>query len=166
APSAATLRPRNTGIYPLSVELRSGSQILDHFVTWLVYVPSGKSSGAIPEPLRVTWVWSLVAPPAHEADGQTPDPNVLSAMLPGGRLAKVAALLPYAKDVPLTLDVSPETLQSWAAFAKERRQLTPGVNAVVKAAGSDANDLLPAPYVPIDLPSFEQSGLGQYLNDQ
>ncbi len=169
-PSAQTLRPRDTGVYPITVELRSGSGVLDQFVTWMVYVRGytrgAKNTTAIAEPLRVSWVWSIVAPPAHGLDGQTPNPNVLAAMLPGGRLNKIANLMPAAKGVPLTLDVSPETLSSWVAFAKERPQLAKGAAAVRAAAGSSTNDLLPEPYVPIDLPSFENADLGPYLSDE
>ncbi|MCU1429715.1 MAG: hypothetical protein JWL83_3715 [Actinomycetia bacterium] len=165
-PSDQVLRPPGTGVYPLSVELRSANGVLDQFVTWLVYVRGANSPGAVAEPLRFTWVWSVVAPPAHGPDGQTPDPAVLSALLPGGRLEKIASLLPKAKGVPLTLDVSPETLRSWVDFAQERAQLRPGANAVRTAASSSANNLLPAPYVPIDLPAFENAGLDRYLSSE
>ncbi|MDQ1519247.1 MAG: hypothetical protein QOI55_320, partial [Actinomycetota bacterium] len=168
-PSSQTLHPSADppGVYPLEVELLAGGVPVDHFLTWLVYVPAA-GQRAIAEPLSLAWVWSVVAPPAHESDGTTPDPNVLSEMAPGGRLERIASLLVLARNgkVPLTLDVSPETLQSWLTFAQERRQLDPGATALRIAANSSDNQLLAEPYVPIDLPAFERAGFGPYLADQ
>lgn len=162
-PSAQTLRPTRTGVYPIEVELRRDGTVLDSFVSWLVYVKGDASDTPILEPLSVAWVWSIEAAPAHESDGTTPNPEVLAQMMPGGRLAEIASLLQQASDVPLTLDLSPETLQSWLEFARERRQLRAGANAVRIAAGDRRNGLLLVPYVPIDLPAFQRAGLGNYL---
>jgi hypothetical protein len=152
------------GVYPLQVELRRDGTVLDEFVTWLVYVP-GEDERAIAEPLSVAWVWSVVAPPAKRTDGG-PEPSVLELMQPGGRLERTASALARADNVPLTLDVSPETLESWLEFARERPALRDSANAVRVVAGSPDNQLLPAPYVPIDLPAFERAGFGDYLSDE
>jgi hypothetical protein len=152
------------GVYPLRVELRRDGTVLDDFVTWLVYVP-GDGERAIGEPLSVVWVWSVVAPPARRPDGR-PEPRVLEAMQSDGRLARVAAALARADSVPLTLAISPETLQSWLEFARERPPLRAAANAVRIAAGDRDNQLLPAPYVPIDLPAFERAGFGDRLSDE
>jgi hypothetical protein len=168
-PSDLVLHPTRTGVYPLEVALRRDGTQLDSFVTWLVYVRSGTGAEgrrSITEPLSFSWVWSVVAPPAREADGTTPSPDVLSQMIPGGRLARIATLLARADNVPITLDVSPETLQSWLDFARERDQLKAGASAVRVAAGARENQLLPAPYVPIDLPAFLHAGLGRYYSDE
>jgi hypothetical protein len=162
------LRPTRTGVYPLTVELLSGNDVVDHFVTWLVYLDGAGRKTRVAEPLSFVWVWSLVAPPARQADGVTPDTDVLADMLPGGRLERIASLLSRATDarVPLTLDVSPETLQSWLAFANERRQLEPGAAAARVAASDAENQLLPEPYVPIDVPAFERAGFGDELSQE
>jgi hypothetical protein len=162
----AQISPRSAGagVYPLEVELLADGTVVDHFVTWLVYLPGGDSS--VSEPLSVVWVWSVIAPPARQADGVKPEPDVLADMLPGGRLERIASLLTRADDVPLTLDVSPETLQSWLEFAKDRDRLSDGANAVRVAAGSQRNQLLPAPYVPIDIPAFDAAGFGDRLSSE
>ncbi len=160
------LRPPGTGVYPLTVELLADGRVADQFVTWLVYVDGAGRDEKVANPLSFVWVWSVVAPPARLADGVTPDTNVLAEMLPGGRLDRIASLLDRATDaeIPLTLDVSPETLQSWIAFSQERRQLEPSATAVRVAASNPDNQLLPEPYVPIDLPAFENTGFGGELS--
>jgi hypothetical protein len=163
-PAEQTLRPKGTGVYPLEVELRRDGTVLDSFVSWLVYVNSDGSEDPISEPLSFAWVWSVKGAPAYESDGTTPNPEVLTQMMPGGRLADIASLLAQADGVPLTLDLSPETLKSWLEFAGERRQLRAGANAVRIAAGAKQNSLLLAPYVPIDLPAFQHAGFGEYLS--
>jgi hypothetical protein len=162
------LRPPSTGVYPLTVELLAGDRVADHFVTWLVYLDGAGRKAQVAQPLSFVWVWSVVAPPAHLADGVTPDTNVLSDMLPGGRLDRIASLLGRATDaqVPLTLDMSPETLQSWIALSRERNQLQPGATAARVAASNPDNQLLPEPYVPIDLPAFENAGFGDELSKE
>ena len=68
--------------------------------------------------------------------------------------------------MPLTLAVSPETLQSWLNLSREHPGFRTSVNAVRTAASSSANDLLPQPFVPIDLPAFEAAALGDYLANE
>jgi hypothetical protein len=164
ATALPVLRPGEApGVYPLDVELLADGTTVDDFVTWLVYVPA--DGRAIAEPLSVVWVWSAVAPPARQADG-TPDPDVLSEMQPGGRLDRISTLLGRAKGVPLTLVLSPETLQSWLDFSADHEDLRAGANAVRAAVARRGKDLLPTPYVPIDLPAFLGSGFDDYLADQ
>jgi hypothetical protein len=165
-PAEQTLRPDGTGVFPIEVELRRDGAVLDSFVSWLVHIEAGGGDGPIAEPLRVAWVWSVVAPPAFEADGVTPNADVLADMAGGGRLDEIANLLERADEVPLTLELSPETLQSWLALARERRQLRAGANALRVAAGDADNALLLAPYVPIDLPAYLHAGLGPHLSEQ
>ena len=91
-PAGTRLQVPETGVYPLTVELRSGTVAIDHFVTWLVYVANGqKGNSAIPEPLSVSWVWSVIAPLAYQPGTTTPDPAVLAQFAKTGRLGQIVA---------------------------------------------------------------------------
>ena len=91
---------------------------------------------------------------------------MLAELAPGGRLADIADLLQSAGAMPLTLEVGPETLESWDALAQADARLGTGVASVKAAVERTSNQLLPAPYVPIDLTSLEAAGLGAQLPDQ
>lgn len=150
----------HTGVYPMEVELidPDTGDALSAFVTWLVAV----EPEPIDAPLSVAWIWQIGAPPLDRSDG-TPDPDVLSQLLPGGRLDRIATSLATARGVPLTLAISPETLESWRDAAVADPRLSDGFEALRGAASRDEHQLLPAPYVPIDIPAIEASGLGDEL---
>ena len=101
----------------------------------------------------------------RDAEG-TADPAVVSELAPGGRLGQIATLLDDAAPMPLTLQVGPETLESWNALAQTNPRLAAGVTSVKEAAARTNVQLLPAPYVPIDLTSLEAAGLGSQLPNQ
>jgi hypothetical protein len=166
-PSGTRLQVPESGVYPLTIELRSGTVAIDQFVTWIVYIANGtKGQAAIPEPLSVSWVWSIIASPAYEPGTMTPDPEVLSQFAKNGRLGQIGSLLGHARGVPLTLAVSPETLQSWTNLSRDHADFRAPVAAVRAAAASSANDLLPEPFIPINLPAFEAADLGDYLSTE
>src|SRR5690349_1020431 len=102
-PPNQTLRVQSTGVYPLDVQLRSGSAVIDHFVTWVVYVSNARhNTSAIPEPLSVSWVWSMQAPPAFGPGNTPPSATTLQQFSTNGRLGRIASLLEDARGVPLT----------------------------------------------------------------
>jgi hypothetical protein len=151
------------GVYPLELALRT-DETLASFVTWIV-VADPLASPADTDPVRLASVWSVVAAPARDADG-SPNPTVRSELAPGGRLADIADLLQDASSMPLTLEVGPETLESWEALAQADARLGAGFASVKAAVARTSNQLLPAPYVPIDLTSLEAAGLGAQFPDQ
>ena len=155
-----TLPATHTGVYPMRVEImdKVGGESLSGFVTWVVAV----EDAPVDNPLAVSWIWQVAAPPLDRADG-TPEPGVLAQMQPGGRLDRIAESLAAADGVPLTLALSPETLESWKAAAGDDPRLSDGYDALSAAAARDEHQLLPVPYVPIEVPAIEAAGLGDEL---
>lgn len=146
------------GVYPMTVEVAEPrGQALDGFTTWLVAI----DRDPIDAPLAVAWVWPLVAAPYARPDG-TPDPDVVEEMRPGGRLHTAATTL-AAAGVPLTLALGPETLESWRDAASADDRLKEGYEALLAVAREQSNQLLPTPYVALDLPALDAAGLGTEL---
>ena len=75
------------------------------------------------------------APPVLDADGR-PDRKVVAELAPGGRLDDVATLLDDAGSMPLTVQVGPETLESWNALAQSDARLAPGLGRVETAVAA------------------------------
>lgn len=149
---------RQPGVYPLEISLvdSSGTPV-NGFVSHLVAVtPTPPGTPAIGEPLRVAWIWPMVAPPAFEADGRA-DPTVVDQLAPDGRIGSIAGTLAGTSGVALTLAPGPETVQSWAALTRAQPELGPGIASLRSATGVDQT--LAAPYVSLDIPSLEAGGL-------
>jgi hypothetical protein len=152
---------RKAGVFPLKVDLVpiAPGPTLDGFVTHLV-VTTKTSAGtptSIGEPLQVAWVWPIVAPSARQPDG-TPNPTVVAQFRPDGRLGRIAAALPGASTLPLTLELGPETVQSWGQIAQGDATLQSGIRTITALAGG--HDVLASPYVPLDIPALQAAGLG------
>src|SRR5262249_19188800 len=117
-PNAATditrLNVRTPGVYPIEVDLRddTGTRTVASFVPTLV-VAQADGRPSITEPLNVVWVWPLVAAPSYLPSG-APDPDVASQFPAEGRLGRQAVALRSVPDVPVTLDLGPETLEAWS----------------------------------------------------
>ena len=157
------IRRSGNGVYPIEVQLRDANDTaLAGFVTHVVVVDL---SAAAPTQLDVAWVWPLVADPALALDG-TPDPNVVSELAPNGRLGRQAAMIGADADVPLTLAPSPETLDAWLTLAQglENGELAAGVDALRRGASHD--QVLAGSFVPLDLPSLFNAGLGGTLRSE
>jgi hypothetical protein len=139
------------GVYPLEVQLRDAeNRTVTGFATHVVVV----NTAALPsEPLRVAWVWPLVAEPAFGADG-SPLPEVVAQLGTGGRLARQAEAIGGDEKVPLTLAPSPETLESWSTLATTDLGLASGVLALQNA--TPFHQVLAGPFVPLDLPSLNE----------
>ena len=158
-----TVPIRDPGVYPLEVALVS-EDILDSFVTWLVVADPGAAAPDI-APVYVAWIYSVISRPVLDPEG-APYPMVASEFVPAGRLDNVASLLSMTNGMPLSLRVGPETLEGWDALATADPALAPGVERVKATAARPSTQLLPMPYVPIDLPSLERAGLGNELAEQ
>jgi len=155
---AARLPVRGPGVYPVEVELRQPEgDTLSEFVLPLVVV-AVEADGTTPfdEQLRVAWVWPLQERPALRPDG-TPDPAVVTALGPEGRIGRQATALATAPDVAVTLAPSPETLEAWATLSANDPAL--GVSYADASAVLQANQVLAGPYVPLDIPSLLAAGL-------
>ena len=147
------------GVYPLEISLVDGHGAqIDGFVSHLVAVtPTPAGSPAIGQPLRLSWVWPMVAAPAYTPNDQ-PDPRVVDQLGPEGRVGSIAGALPQADGVPLTLAPGPETVESWAALSHAAPDVDAGIVSLRTA--SSVNQTLTGPYVPVNPPSLEANGLG------
>ena len=151
---------RAPGVYPLEVALRT-DETLASFVTWIVVA----DPAATVPPVRLATIWNVTSAPVLDATG-APDRKVVAELSPGGRLDDVATVLDDAGSMPLTVQVGPETLESWNTLSQSDARLAPGVGRVENAVARPTTQLLPAPYVPIDLTSLEAAGLGSQLPNQ
>lgn len=155
---------RKAGVFPLKVDLVpvAPGPTLDGFVTHLV-VTTKTTTGtpaSIGEQLQVAWVWPLVAPSARQPDG-SPNPTVVAQLRSDGRLGRIASELPAASTLPLTLELGPETIQSWSQISQNAQNdptLQSGIQNIQALAG--AHEVLTAPYVPLDIPALQAAGLG------
>jgi len=154
-----------TGVYPLQVALRDSSRNdVSSFVTHVV-VADITAAGQLVQgkALDVAWVWPLSTDPAYRADG-TPVPKVVAELRPSGRLGSQAAAIGADQGVPLTLAPSPETLDAWAALARQQPDLSAGVAALKGAAARD--QVLAGPFVTLDEPSLVAGGLGDIISNE
>jgi hypothetical protein len=155
-----TINIRNSGVYPMEVSLLNTGTPTSPFITWIVV--TANADEPIPEPLRVAMIWQLSAPPATLPDGSN-DPAVVAAMQPSGRLDHIATVLDRHGRTPVSLVVTPETVETWSKLATRDASLARGLDRVRAAAQQSTTEMLPAPYVPIDLPALEAAGLGDEL---
>ncbi len=153
---------RRAGVYPLEVELRDANESrLTGFTTPLVAVdPSGL---ATTKKLQVAWVWPLVADPAIKPDG-TPDPRVVAELQPDGRLGRQVAVLAHTVGTPVTIEPNPETLDAWSAFAALRTPLQTSLANMRASIAS--NQILSAPFVPLDTPSLVAAGFNTEIGTE
>ena len=91
---------------------------------------------------------------------------LISQLVPTGRLGRQALAIGADTDVPLTLAPSPETLDAWLtlAQAQDNTDLAAGVDALRRAVAH--HQVLAASFVPLDLPSTFDGGLGGTLGDE
>jgi hypothetical protein len=151
------------GVYPVEVRVVDAGEDRTTFVTWMVVVDPDRDEDM--QPLRLSWIWSIVAGPLDRAN-QTQDQPTLDMMRRGGRLDRIAAVLARAGSFPLTVGVGPETMESWSEQARTKPAFRRGVARVRRATLRESVQLLPEPYVPIDGPTIEAEGLGGHVPDE
>ena len=155
-PSIA-LDPSNNGVYPLQigvVDPSNGAFLGTPVTTYLIWVPNGSG---FPK-LAVSWVLAVHAPPALTATGAP-------ARLAAGEVAVLAgetAAIDAHPTVPLSLKLDPQTLVSLSSAGPSARATLSTLSSVV--AGHD--QILPAPYVPLDIPAMETAGLDGEVTSQ
>ncbi|MDQ1565295.1 MAG: hypothetical protein QOF96_175, partial [Actinomycetota bacterium] len=165
-PDPARIVPGRSGVYPTEVALFRAGSVVDRFVTPLVVIAAGLS------PLTMAWVWRFDATPAHQPDG-TVRKAAERAMGPSGRLVRTARAAAAAGDVHLTLAPTPETLGAWSETAHQEERLpggppadgaTAGLAALRTAVGTPGHQLLPSPFVPVDVPGILGANLAGELD--
>jgi hypothetical protein len=150
------------GVYPLEVQLRAGTTLAS-FVTWVVVADRDEPATTV-NPVRLAQVWNAVTAPVRDPE-EKPNPLVTRELAPGGRLDQIAALVQGVQSMPVTLQVGPEMLESWQALVRSNPEYAPGYERLKAGVERSINQVLPAPYVPIDITSLEAAGLGRELPD-
>ena len=141
-----------TGVYPVVVELQgSGGKVLHRFTTFLTYV-AGRSA----HPLELSWIVPIDTPVSlsPHPSGPTSGIGPPSAAVTSALEATVAQLRSSA--VPVTLDVSPETLQALARAGRGGRAVDTMLADLSTNHKSD--QVLASPYVPVDLGALAGAG--------
>jgi hypothetical protein len=152
------------GVYPLEVELRDqNDETRARFVTYLVVESPAGEPSVIDEPLGVAWVWPLVTRPTLRADS-TPDPEIVDVFKSSGRLGRQVRSLARARDVPVTLAPTPETVQSWITLAEDDESLADGAEQL-RSLGLNAQ-VLSGPYVAVNIPSLLRAGMAGAVDRQ
>lgn len=148
--------PGRTGVYPVVVELRrvGGGRPVDRLVTAVAVLAPGVA------PLTVAWVWTLDATPAHQPAGSL-RPAARRAFSTGGRLSRLVEALEGAADTPLSIALSPETLEAWAEAAASPRSgsARESLERLRAQVSAPTRQLLAQPYAPLELASLSQAGL-------
>ncbi len=150
-PIPITLPDLRDGVYPVVVALRDhdSDEEIDHFVTHLVRVPDQP----VGQPLRVAWLQPVDAGVTLGPDGVR---SLSEAQL--RRVGRTAAAMADAAPMPITLDVSPDTVDG--LFASRRTDILGEL-----AQGLDHRQLLAAPYVDVDASALVAGGLAGELHD-
>jgi hypothetical protein len=157
---ATTIAVRSRGVYPVEVSLTNTGRETRPFITWLVVVDDAEQP--IDEPLMVSSIWPVTAPPARLPDGGI-DPAAKDQMTEGGRLDRVSTLLRRTTDTPISLSIGPETIDAWSRVAETDEDAAAGLARVRDAARRATTQLLPTPYVPVDLPALESNGFSDLV---
>jgi len=155
------LNVRRGGVYPMDVELRDADdEVLATFRTALIVAEADRAPVA--EPLRVAWVWPLVAPPSFLPSGE-PDRDVIAAFRPDGRLGTQAVALAAVPDVPVTLAPAGETIEAWSAAAHGDSAIESTADALRAAATTRL--VLDGTYVPVNLPALLDHGFTNAVDE-
>ncbi len=141
-----------TGVYPVVVELRgSGGKILRRFTTFLTYV-AGKSA----HPLELAWIVPVDSPVAISRHPRGPSDGIASPSVGDASAVDALATALRATAVPVTLDLSPETLQQLGRAGSGGRAADAALADLSVAQPSD--QVLASPYVPVDLGALVGAG--------
>ncbi|HEX2023095.1 MAG TPA: DUF6049 family protein, partial [Acidimicrobiales bacterium] len=134
------------GVFPLRVELRErgSGRTLHRFTTHIVHLPT-QHNGA---KLGLGLVLPLHAGPGLQADGDRGEPAA-------GQLAASIAALDAARNAPVALAPTPETLALLAASSDER--VTDALETLQQRAAT--TELLNQTFVPANLPGLLAAGL-------
>jgi hypothetical protein len=141
---------RVDGVYPVRVDVRplGGGNAVDGFVTHLVHVPAALEA----DELAVAAVVPVHAPPAARPDG-----TVAIDDRRAEGLADLADAFEVQAAVPLTLAPTPETVEALGLSPRDQDRAT--LTSLVQAL--PGRQLLGASYVPTNLTSMVNAGLGE-----
>jgi hypothetical protein len=152
----AYLSSTNFGVYPMQIGMvnASGSTVGRPITTYLVWVPGPTG---LPR-LSVSWVLPVQASPAVEPPGYAKlNPTEMSDIN-----AEIRSLASHPT-VPVSLQVEPQVAAALSNGGPAGRATLAALGGL---AGDPYHQILPATYVPVDLPSLATSGLTGEIGDQ
>ncbi len=136
------------GVYPASVTVADAAgQVLDELVTYLVLQPDPILESAFP-PLAVAVILDVGAPPALQPDG-----TVVLGVEEQAAIDSRVALLNELPGTPVAVAPMPETLDALADDATTQPTLD------LLAAAARGREILPRPYVELDLGALAGAGM-------
>ncbi len=153
APDPDRLLLRREGVYPVAVELRErgGGPAVAGFTTHLVRVPDGEVT-----PLAVAWVQ-----PVRAESGLRPDGSVALGPATRTHLEDVVGVLAASPELPLSIAPGPETVDTLARDGPATRAVLASL-----AGAIGARQVVPGPYVPVDVPQLLAARLDDELRAQ
>jgi hypothetical protein len=145
-----------SGVYPLRIQLftAEGVPLGAALSTFLVY-DGGTTDFS---KLAVSLVVPIGAAPAVDAKGVPGAPSASAV----GTLATTLASIDTAGHVPVTLAVTPQTIDALRAGPLADRQVV----SRIAALASDGDEVLIAPYVSVSLSGLNASGLAGQIGQQ
>jgi hypothetical protein len=141
-----------TGVYPLVVRLeRPDGKVLHRFTTFLTYV-----SGTSAHPLELAWVVPITSAVSLTSDPSGPAGDIKPLTNADASALETLVSEIKASSVPLTLDVSPETLQQLELSGPDGRAADSALAGLSVDPASD--EVLARPYVPVDIGALAGAG--------
>jgi hypothetical protein len=150
--SPATGSGTCTGVYPVVVPLqRPSGRVLRHFTTFLTYVTARSA-----HPLELSWIVPLQAPISLSRRPSAPARAIRP--LSSAEAASLEILISQlrATPLPVTLDVSPETLQALDRAGPDGRAAVATLAAL--SSNPSTYEVLARPYAPVDLGALAGAG--------
>jgi hypothetical protein len=153
---AAYLSQTSFGVYPVQISLindQGGTTGLP-VTTYLIWVPGPTG---LPK-LAVSWIVPVTAGTAREATGY----NHLTRRQEAAVSSEVAALGSHPT-VGLSLALSPQLAAALSTSGAGGRAILDALSGI---ASNPSHQLMPATYVPVDLPALAAAGLNREIADQ
>lgn len=157
-------RGGRAGVFPIELEVRDPEtgEVYASLVTFLTIVSPLTGGDAVAERLSVGWIWPIASKAPIGANAK-PSKRLNDSVAPGGRLENIAAALPSAGGIAITLQAEPATLDAWAEATKDSDK--PSSFARVRGALA-LHESLAGSYSEIDMPSLVANGAGALASQE
>ncbi|CAB4788340.1 MAG: hypothetical protein F2723_06835 [Actinobacteria bacterium] len=157
-------RGGSAGVFPIELEVRDPEtgEVYDSLVTFLTIVSPLTGGPAVAERLSVGWIWPIASRSPIDPDGK-PSSRLANLVAPGGRLENIAAALPNAEGIAITLQPEPATLEAWSEATKSSSQQS-SFPSLREALG--LHESLAGSYSAINMPPLVANGLGELANQE
>ncbi len=148
-----------SSVYPLRLQLyQDGSPVGAPLDTFLIYASGPATATDFPR-LSVSVTLPVRQPTSVDAAGDTVPLSAADASALGDEVTALAA----HGDVPVTLGVGPQTVEALAAGSGADRATVSALAAILRTGG---DEVVAAPYVPLNLPGIAAAGLASEVATQ